>query len=188
MDEILHRSVFPWLLVISRVRPDITARANRAVAPTLDHARRVGRSDLMLSTPMPAVHRETEAAVPMAKASEAFERLVRLVEREGLRVNFIVEVRFVRGDAAWMSPAHGGDTCQIGAYMAEGPDLAAYFAGFWREMRVLGARPHWGKEMDHGVEELRSLYPAMGRFLALRDEMDPARVLSSRFQERVLGV
>ena len=118
---------------------------------------------------------------------EAFERTVRLIDRLGLRVNFIVELRYVRGDSGWMSPAYGGDVVQLGAYTAIAAQRRAYFDTFWQEMRPLGARPHWGKELDHGAEEIRSIYPMAERFVALRQDLDPRRVFANEFLDRVLG-
>jgi L-gulono-1,4-lactone dehydrogenase len=141
----------------------------------------------MFSTPDPALHYETEAAVPLAAGGEAFERTVRLIDRLGVRVNFIVELRYVRGDEGWMSPACGGDVVQLGAYTALPGHRRAYFGAFWDEMRTLGARPHWGKEMDHSAAEIRALYPMANRFSALRDELDPERLFANGFLDRVLG-
>ena len=186
-DVVMHGEVFPRLVALSRRRPALVPAIARAVAQTLSHPRRVGPSHLMLSTPMPVLHRETEAAVPMDAAGEALGRIVRMIAREGVRSLFPLEVRFVRGDQGWLSPAYGADTCQIGAYATDGPDLERYFAGFWREMRPLGARPHWGKEMEHSADEVRALYPEAARFLALRDELDPERRFGGPFHARVLG-
>jgi L-gulono-1,4-lactone dehydrogenase len=185
LENRLHAWVFPALLRLGRL-PGVTAPISRAVARTLMKPRCVGSSTLMLSTPMPARHRETEAALPMAAAGAAVERLVQAIDRGRLTVNFIAEVRFVRGDDGWMSPAHGGDTCQLGAY-CYGGGSTPYFAAFWREMRALGARPHWGKELDHTVEEIRTLWPRADDFRALRDELDPERVFGSQFHTRILG-
>jgi L-gulono-1,4-lactone dehydrogenase len=186
-DVVMHGSVFPRVIALSQRHPRLVPAIATVVSQTLLHARRIGPSHLMLSTPMPLVHRETEAALPMDLAGEALERVVRMIDREGVRALFPLEVRFVKGDSGWMSPAHGRDTCQIGAYTAEGGDLERYFAGFWREMRAMGARPHWGKEMDHWHEELRALYPEAGRFTALRDELDPERRFGGPFHTRALG-
>jgi L-gulono-1,4-lactone dehydrogenase len=161
---------------------------NRAMMRTfLEKPRRVGPSEAMLTTPMPVRHRETEAVVALAAAGEAFDRLVRLIDTEAVRVNFIVELRFVRGDEGWLSPAQGDDVVQLGAYAGQTPEVDRYFAQFWRQMRELGARPHWGKEMDHDAEEIRALYPFASRFEALRDELDPGRVFTNEFLDRVLG-
>jgi FAD/FMN-containing dehydrogenase len=141
----------------------------------------------MLNTPMPMRHRETEAAVPMATAPEAVRRVLDLFQGGRPAVSFPLEIRFVRGDRAWLSPAQGGDACQIGAYSTNGPDCSSYFDAFWRVMRSLGGRPHWGKELDHTAAELAPLYPDFARFAALRDELDPLRVFGGEFHRRVLG-
>ncbi len=184
-DRIMHPFVFPAVLRVGLL-PGLTPRICAVVAKTFVQPRRVGVSTLMLSTPMPFRHRETECAVPMARAGEAVERTLHAIERDKLVVNFPVEIRFVRGDAAWMSPAYGGDTCQIGAY-CWGPRAPAYFAAFWREMRALDARPHWGKELDHTADEVRALWPRAKEFCTLRDELDPDRVFASEFHTRTLG-
>ena len=184
-DHVMHGLVFPVVLQLGRIR-GLIPPISRAVARSLAGPRRVGPSTLMLSTPIPARHRETEAAIPLAHAGEALDRMIRAIARDDLRVNFPIEVRFVRGDTGWMSPAYGGDTCQLGVY-CHGKDTDRLFASFWREMRAIGARPHWGKELDHSAEEVRALWPLAPRFLALRDELDPDRVFASAFAARTLG-
>ncbi|MBP6633350.1 MAG: FAD-binding protein [Kofleriaceae bacterium] len=184
-EHVLHRLVFPAMMQLHRVRP-LVPPLTRLVARTLRQPRRVGPSTLMLSTPMPARHRETEAALPLAEAGEAVERTVGLLTRERLAVAWPLEIRFVRADTGWLSPAHGGDTCQLGAY-SSGADTDRYFAGFWRELAGLHARPHWGKELRHGVDEVRAAWPELPRFLALRDALDPTRRFTGPAQAAVLG-
>lgn len=185
VDERLHRYVFPLVLRLGAI-PGLTRRLSPLIARTLVKPRRIGEARLMMSTPHPARHRETEAALPLERAGEAFERLVHCIDRDRLTVNFIVEARFVPADPAWMSPAYGVDTCQLGAY-CYGGGSTRYFAAFWREMRALGARPHWGKELDHSADEIRALFPQADAFRALRDELDPARTFASSFHTQILG-
>jgi L-gulonolactone oxidase len=192
-ERLMHRWVFPGLVAVQHRRPTVTAGVNERLSRIyLGAASQVGQDGLMLNTPMPMRHRETEAAVPMTKAPEAVRRVLALFAGGRPAVTFPLEIRFVRGDRAWMSPASvweggGSDTCQIGAYSTNGPDCASYFNAFWREMRALSARPHWGKEMDHTAAELSPSYPDFARFAALRDELDPQRVFGSEFHRRVLG-
>ncbi|CAN5696969.1 D-arabinono-1,4-lactone oxidase [soil metagenome] len=183
LDNRMHQYVFPSVLRLARF-PRLVPHIGRAIARTFAKPRRVGPSTLMLSTPMPARHRETEAALPLARAGEALERAVRIVG--DMPVNFLTELRFVRGDQMWLSPATGGDTAQLGAY-CQGACTDAYFAAFWREMRALGARPHWGKELDHTADEIRALWSEHPRFVNLRDKLDPERRYGSSFLSRVLG-
>ncbi|HET9987635.1 MAG TPA: D-arabinono-1,4-lactone oxidase [Kofleriaceae bacterium] len=184
-DHVMHRFAFPVVARLARV-PGMAPRISRVIARSFVGPRRVGPSALMLSTPMPFRHRETEAALPMTKAGEAIERLTRVVAGGDFRINFPMEIRFVKGDRAWLSPAFGADTCQIGAY-CQGPAATPYFAAFWREMRALAARPHWGKELDHHSDDVRVLWPEARKFIALRDELDPERRFASDFHTRVLG-
>jgi FAD/FMN-containing dehydrogenase len=186
-DHVMQAHVFRWVLAVEGVRPSWVPAFNRVIAGTFAHGRRVGRSDLMLNTPMPLVHRETEAAVALDKSEEAFDRIVSAIEREKIFVNMPLELRFVRGDDSWMSPAEGRDTCQIGAYAGRVPDVDRFYAAFWREMRALGARPHWGKELTHARDEIAALYPRFDDFMALRDALDPNRVFENAFQARALS-
>ena len=187
-ENVMHRAVFPAMIRYQHRRPASTAGLNRRLYRVyLGPASQVGQDSLMLNTPMPVRHRETEAAVPMAVAPDAVKQVLGLFESGRPAANFPLEIRFVRGDDSWLSPAQGADTCQIGAYSTDGPDCQAYFDAFWQRLRPLGARPHWGKELDHDHAEIAALYPQLDRFLALRDELDPTRVLGGGELERLLG-
>ena len=187
-ERVMHRFVFPVLVAAAHRRPAITAGANRRLSRVyLGKPSQIGSDMLMLNTPMPLRHRETEAAVPVTAAGEALKRIVDIFRDGRPAVNFPVEVRFVRGDDSWLSPAYGADTCQIGAYTSKGPDCTPYFEAFWSVMRPMSARPHWGKELDHGYDELRGLYPRMDEFTALRDAWDPHRVFGGGIHTRLLG-
>ena len=184
--HVMHRAVFP-IVVRAAQLPWLVRPISRAIARSFHGPRRIGPSALMLQTPMPLVHRETEAAVPLARAGQAFDRLTRAVaDDQALRINFPMELRFVPADRAWLSPAYGAATCQIGAY-CHGSSCDRYFAAFWREMRALDARPHWGKELDHTRDEVAALWPAFASFAALRDELDPGRMFGSGFHTRTIG-
>ncbi|HRH00306.1 MAG TPA: D-arabinono-1,4-lactone oxidase [Polyangiaceae bacterium] len=188
-DRLVHAHLFPAVVALEARAPKLVPAVNWLVGPTLTHGPRVAPSALALSTPMPFVHRETEAAVPLARASEAFERLIPLLLGPAHHVNMPVELRFVPADDAWLSPAHGADTCQIGVYAGGVPGIDETFAAFWRVMRAFPARPHWGKELarvGHDSAELAPLYPRLADFQALRGELDPDRVFASPFLDRAL--
>jgi L-gulono-1,4-lactone dehydrogenase len=187
-ERIMHRWVFPAAVALQHRRPTLTAGINARLSRVyLGAASQVGQDMLMLNTPMPMRHRETEAALAMAKAGKAIEGVLDLFHDGRPAANFPLEIRFVRADDMWMSPAQGADTCQIGAYSTDGPDRREYFERFWQVMRPLGARPHWGKELDHDAAELRPLYPHFDRFLQLRDAIDPQRTFGTAAHMQMLG-
>jgi hypothetical protein len=175
-EAIINRFLFTGLISASRHWPSLTRPIDNAVGATyLRPSRRVGRYDRMLTVAMPPLHREMEYAVALEQAPEALDRVRSLIDRRGLRVNFVMEIRFARGDDAWMSPAYGRDSCHIGAYMADRVDLAPYFAGVERIMQGLGGRPHLGKgahrhpgggprRLPHGRSILTPAGPARSRW------------------------
>lgn len=190
-ERVMHRWLFPAMVRLQSARPGITAPVNARLSQVyLGAASQVGPDLLMLNTPMPLRHRETEAALPLAAAGDALRDVLALFAAGRPAANFPLEIRFVRGDDSWLSPAFtsdGADTCQIGAYSTGNRDCDGYFAAFWRVMRSYDARPHWGKELDHTAAELRGRYPRWDDFAALRDRLDPDRVLANAFTDRVLG-
>lgn len=186
--HVTNRLVFPAALALSARVPGLTRSINRAVAASyLERPAVPMRSDLAFNVAMPPIHREAEYAFSMDDAPEALMRIVRLVEGEQLAVNFPVEVRFVREDDAWMSPASGRPTCQIGGYMGDSADLSRFFRAFHALSRELGARPHWGKETDVDADYVRRVYPRRDDFVALTRRWDPSGTLRNAFLDRVLG-
>ncbi len=180
--------LFPLITAFQRRFPSTTAATNNALRRTLLRPRLIGTSTLMLSTVMPLKHRETEAAVALSQGAEALDRTVWMLQKEPWRANFPLEVRFVRGDDTWLSPAQGRDTCQIGAYSTQLRHTDSFFAGFWRALHSMAPRPHWGKEHAYDARDLRPLYPGFDRFCALRDSLDPNRTFTSPHLDRILGL
>lgn len=86
----------------------------------------------------------TEWSIPFEHTRLALLKLKRLIDTEGFKVHFPVEVRFVKGDDIWLSPCYGGDRTYIGIimYRPYGKDVPyrKYFEGFQKIMEELGTR------------------------------------------------
>ena len=188
-EHVVNPYVFPAVLARARAVPATARPIHRAVARGyLDHPRApVARSDHAFNVAMPPIHDETEWALDFDAARDVLRDLVREVDGHRWSIDFPLEVRFVRGDRAWMSPAYGRDTVHVGAYATESADQRAYFDTFSRLARAALGRPHWGKECALDPAYVRTVFPQSARFLALRDELDPARVLGNAYLERAFG-
>ena len=188
--NVLNAWVFPGVLGLGNLVPATIPALNALVAAAYFLPRRtVGRSDHVLSLAMPPRHRECEWAVPVANGTELCRRAEVLANEQKLKVNFICEARFVKADGNWMSPAHGQDVLQVGAYITNPRDATAWMGGFAAIARELGGRPHWGK---HGVEGLTSadvagMWPAVDRFSNLAKELDPDGIFRNAFVDRVVS-
>jgi len=127
--------------------------------------------------------------VPLADAARALQTVIELVEREGEKgrfpVNMAVHARFIGASGALLSPAHGRATCDLEVVTARNtPDADRFYLDFTDAMLgIAGARPHWGKHLLR-PETIKSRYPTMDAFLAQRARLDPDRVFLNRFLER----
>jgi L-gulono-1,4-lactone dehydrogenase len=130
---------------------------------------------------------ETEYAIPRAAARDAFERCLQLVERRRLPIVFPFEVRFAAGDDAFLSTAHGRDTCYIAAHQYRGMEFETFFRGVEEIMDDYDGRPHWGKRHYQTAATLRERYPECDRFQAVRARLDPDGVFTNAYTRRVLG-
>lgn len=187
-ERFVNRWIFPAALAAGVRWPSITPRMNHFVASSyLERPAVPVKSHYAFNVAMPPIHRETEYAFGLDDAPGAIEELATLVETEHIAVNFPIEIRFVREDAAWMSPAFGRPTVQIGAYMTDGPELARFFHAFERIAHDRAARPHWGKEMDVDASYVARVFPQARAFAALARELDPEGTMRNAFLDRVLG-
>lgn len=188
LDALTNQTAFPALLHTGGWFPGLIPSINQLVARTyLVPCVRTGRSDHLFTLPMPPRHRETELAFHVHEGGEVLRDLDGWLRRTGSVLDFLVEIRFVRSDDHWMSPAHGRDTCQFGPYATFSPDTDACFAWFHALGRERGARPHWGKAFHTTPAEIRALYPRAADFVALARRMDPDGLFRTPFLDSILG-
>ena len=110
-----------------------------------------------------------------------------MVERKKIAVNFPLEVRFVAGDDAWLSPSHRRDSCYVAVHMFQGMEWEPYFRAVEEIMNAHGGRPHWGKWHFQTAETLAAKYPEWSRFQEIRQRFDPDSVFLNDYTATVLG-
>ena len=72
-------------------------------------------------------------------------------------------------------------------HLARGIPNEAYFRGVEAIMDRFGGRPHWGKVHFQTAETLAPRYPEWDRFRSARDRLDPERLFTNAYLDRVLG-
>ena len=135
-----------------------------------------------------------EYAVPVASVRRVLSDLQAVQDGLGSPVHLPVEVRFVKGDDAWLSPSGppGGVVAYIGVIMyrpwgGEPPGMERYFAAFESICKAVGGRAHWAKSAVDPAH-VRAAYPRLGAFLKLRREWDPRGVLVGERVRQLLGM
>jgi FAD-linked oxidoreductase len=130
---------------------------------------------------------EMEYAIPREACAPALRAVRRFVDDAGLMLNLPVEVRFTAPDDIPLSTASGRPSAYIAVHVFEGMDEQQYFRGVERIMDDHDGRPHWGKLHFQTAATLAPRYPQWGRFLEMRDRLDPERRFANAYTRRVLG-
>ena len=130
---------------------------------------------------------EMEYAVPRENGPEAVRRVVEWVRANDYPVFFPIEVRVAAGDDADLSAAHGRDTACVAVHQYRGMEWRPYFEAVESIMNDYSGRPHWGKRHFQTAATLKPRFPSWSAFQEARDALDPGRVFTNDYAERVLG-
>jgi L-gulonolactone oxidase len=130
---------------------------------------------------------EMEYAIPRRHAADAVRRTLDAAERAEPGVGFPIEVRFVAGDDADLSPAHERDTTYIAVHQYRGMPWEGYFRAVEAVMDEYGGRPHWGKRHFQTSATLAERYPRWESFRDVRARLDPGGSFRNAYTDRVLG-
>ena len=170
---------------IAKRRHDWIPTISRTMTRALSERVRIDRSDRIFVSPRLVRFTEMEQAFPREAARDALRAIKAAAERHP--VVFPIELRFVAGDEALLSPAGGRDTVYIACHNFVGMPWEPYL----RECAAIGAehgaRPHWGKRHFHTAETLAPLYTGWERFQSVRGDLDPDGRFTNEYVRRVLG-
>jgi L-gulonolactone oxidase len=167
--------------------PRATPSLNRLIAGAMSESIVEDRAYKVYASVRNVRFNEMEYAIPRAHARAAVERVLDLVERRRLPILFPLEVRFAAPDDAFLSTAHGRETCYIAVHQYTGMEFESYFRAVEAIMDEYGGRPHWGKRHYQTAATLRARYPDWDRYQAVRARLDPGGVFTNDYARRTLG-
>lgn len=99
----------------------------------------------------------------------------------------ISELRAIKGDNLWLSPAYGRDSIAIHfTWKKDEAGVLAVLPLVEAALKPFGARPHWGKVFTMAPRDLQQQYPKLAAFRALMREFDPAGKLRNEFTQMYL--
>jgi L-gulono-1,4-lactone dehydrogenase len=172
---------------LGRRYPALIPVLNRTVTRIAGSSDRVDVSHRIFVSPRLVRFTEMEYAIPRAHGPEAIRAIRAGLAARRLPINFPIEVRFVAGDDALLSPAHGRDTCYIAVHAFEGMEYEPYFRMVEEIMDGFEGRPHWGKRHFQTAGALAPRYPQWELFQRVRARMDPEGLFANDELDRVLG-
>lgn len=187
-DELLSNTVFGAVNRVLAHAPRAVLPFNAVAARALSQRSYTAPSHEVFVTPRTVRFVESEYAVPREAVADVLTDLRAWVERRREPISFPVEVRVAAPDDIWLSTGHERASAYVAVHQhVRGADPTAYFAAFEEVVAAHEGRPHWGKLHTLDAERLAALYPRHGDFVALRDRLDPDRILANDYLTRVLG-
>ncbi|WP_052667039.1 D-arabinono-1,4-lactone oxidase [Nitriliruptor alkaliphilus] len=185
-DELISNVVYGAIVRASDHLPSAT-RAIHAVLGSMPASAYAERSDRVFASPRRVRFVEMEQSVPREAFPEAFARVRRVFADRGRYEPFPVECRWVAGDDADLSPAHGGPRAYLAVHLSPRRHDPRFFAAVEEALLPLGARPHWGKLHGRTAADLATSYPRWSAFQAARAHLDPTGTFANDHLDRVLG-
>ncbi|MEU4694516.1 D-arabinono-1,4-lactone oxidase [Actinoplanes sp. NPDC023714] len=186
-DDFLSNTVWEQVCRLGRRIPRTVPALNGFAARALSPRTYTGRSDQVFCSPRRVKFTEMEYEIPRAALPEVLEALPRIYDVLPFKVQFPVEVRFTGPDDIWLSHGYGRESAYVAVHQFIGAEYEPYFRAVESICEPLGGRPHWGKLHYRTAADLRPVYPKFDDFVAVRDRLDPARVFTNEYLDRVLG-
>jgi FAD-linked oxidoreductase len=186
-DTLLANGVYRAACFAGTVMPPVIPSVNRMAARLAGNRRYTDLSHRVFTTDRSIRFREMEYALPADKVPTVVREIETLIAQRRWRISFPIEVRFAAADSLWLSTAYGRDTGYVAVHRYVHENPARYFAAVEAILIEHGGRPHWGKMHSQDAGSLRALYPHFDDFLAVRNRLDPRRLFSNPYLNRVLG-
>lgn len=186
-DVLVGNALHQVACTVARTLPPTIPAISRASVRLWGDREFTDVSHRVFTTDRSVRFREMEYALPAENVRPAFEALRDVIEEEGWRISFPVEVRFAARDDLWLSTAHGRESGYIAVHRYWREDPTEYFEAAEQIMLGFGGRPHWGKMHTLDAAALRERYPRFDDFVTLRDRLDPGRMFQNPYLSRVLG-
>ncbi|MBP2435888.1 D-arabinono-1,4-lactone oxidase [Microbacterium amylolyticum] len=166
---------------IPGVFPDACSEQNDVPGPwfeRLPHFR-------LAFTPSVGEELQSEYLLPRERAAEAIDALQTLSSSIAPLLH-VCEIRTMKADDLWLSPAHGRDSVGIHfTWHRDEPAVRELLPRIEAIVAPLGARPHWGKIFTMPGDEVRSRYDRWEDFRELQQRLDPRGIFRNAYLERV---
>ena len=186
-DEVMTNGAFQVLQSIGHRAPGAIPALN-ALAGRLSGERTfTDESPAVFASPRRVRFREMEYAVALADLSTVLAEVRDVIETRGFRVSFPIEVRASSADDAWLAASYDRVSGYVAVHEYIRNEFCPYFDAVEEVFVAHGGRPHWGKLHTRDAAGLASRYPRFADFLSVRDRLDPDRIFSNPYLDRVLG-
>ncbi len=185
-DIILENWAFKVLSELCRLFPSLCKTVSKISATAVSTGLDINYSTKIYATPRLVKFQEMEYNLPAEKAVEALKEMRDCINAANFRVHFPIEVRFVKGDDMYLSPAYQRDSVYIAVHMYKGMEYKTYFDAMETIFKKYNGRPHWGKMHTRTAKELAQLYPMWNKFQEIRNQLDPNGLFMNDYTKKLM--
>ena len=193
VDDLLIDRVYQAACRLGQWHPPLQPTISRISSGVLPPMRYTGPSHEVLQSAWDGRFVAMEYAVPRPALGELLAGVRSIIDQLPVKVALPVKIRFSAGDDVWLSPAYERETAHVMVtqYVGAGYNAAAGYEEYFRRVEslatALDGRPHWGMLHWRDAASLAAAYPRFSQVLAVRDKLDPGRLFTNAYLERVLG-
>ncbi|EKF75991.1 FAD-dependent oxidoreductase [Alcanivorax hongdengensis A-11-3] len=166
----------------------LTASIQKLLSVFVDEEWRRGPAHQVYANRRTVRFNEMEYTVPLEQGLQCLREVCDTIVRDDINVFFPIEFRYIAADDRLLSMFHGRAGASISVHQYFKQDYQPLFQAVEPVLRRYQGRPHWGKLHTLSARQLRELYPAFDRFLAVRQQLDPNGKMLNGHLKTVLGV
>ena len=185
-DMILENGAFKVLSELCKLFPSLCKTVSKISAAGISTGMDINYSNRIYATPRLVKFQEMEYNLPVEKGIEVLKEMRDSINKNNFRVHFPVEVRFVKADDMYLSPAYQRDSIYIAIHMYKGMEYKTYFDAMESIFKKYNGRPHWGKMHTRTAKELSQLYPMWNKFQEIRTQLDPNGLFMNDYLKKLM--
>jgi FAD-linked oxidoreductase len=185
-DMVLENGAFKVLSEMCRLMPSLCRTVCKISAAGVSTGVDINHSNRIYATPRLVKFQEMEYNLPAEHAVAALKEIRDSITSNNFRVHFPIEVRFVKADDMYLSPAYQRDSVYIAVHMYKGMEYKTYFDAMETIFKKYNGRPHWGKMHTRTAKELSQLYPMWNKFQEIRTQLDPEGLFLNDYMKKLM--
>lgn len=131
---------------------------------------------------------EMEYNLPFEHFQAAMGEIRNAIKENNFQTLFPIEIRFVKGDKLWLSPAYERDSVYFAVHTYINEDYRPYFDCMEKIFKKYQGRPHWGKMHTLKKDDLEKVYPKFQDFIKIRNKHDPKGLFLNSHLKNIFGL
>lgn len=171
--QLIENQAFDAICRLCTWQPKLSHRMSALSAKLISDDARTDVCYHIFPTPRSVKFVEAEYAIPLAAFPDCLRDIHKAFKQRRFDVNFPIECRTTIGERGFLSPTQHEESAFLAFHMYNKQHEHAYFRWVHELMQHYGGRAHWGKVNTYNGSTIRTQYPHIDTFLAMRQQHDP---------------